>query len=283
MKNLILILLVIGIQNSAYAANSALNKIVGKLGLVRGEVLLNDREVKSGADVREGATIEVKNGQATLLLGQGSVIHLASESKMVVTQFGVSPAGEEGGNLDLKFGRTRALILNQGSEKKDIKIKARSATMGVRGTEIFINAPRESSKPVEFFTLEGKAVVQSAGESAPTVVNQNQGVLAAGGPSQPGGTQTVSNPVTSEQVRTQIQSAGMAPPPIQNVQDANTVASGQPLTGTTTSQLPAQTSIGNGFLTDQFGTGNLPQIVFDPLNDAPRPTTLIPQFNSVGN
>jgi hypothetical protein len=160
---------------------AATNKVVGQLGLVQGEVFVDSKAVQKSAVVYEGSVVEVKKGRATLILGKGSVFNLAADSKMVVNQYiAKTDTTQEGAELDLKFGRTRALILNQGAEKKDIKIKARAATMGVRGTEIFINAPRDSAKPIQFFTLEGKAVV-NAHPGAPFVaVAQNEGVSTSG-------------------------------------------------------------------------------------------------------
>ena len=159
----------------------AAGKVVGQLGSVEGEVWVDTKPVQKSAPVREGSVVEVKKGHATLLLGKGSVFNLAADSKIVVSQFmEKTDTNEEGAELDLKFGRTRALILNEGKEKKDIRIKARAATMGVRGTEIFIDAPKDSGKPIQFFTLEGKAEV-TAHPGAPVVpVAQNHGVTASG-------------------------------------------------------------------------------------------------------
>lgn len=247
-------------------ANADSKKVVGKLGLVKGEVLLNQKLIKSGIAVTEGSVVEVKEGQATLLLGKGSVIHLASNSKMLVNEYGVSATGSEKGALELKFGRTRALILNQTGDQKDIRIKARAATMGVRGTQIFMDVPAKSDAPIVMATLEGKASVDLPGSAAPRMINQGEGISTSGAaPSGPsggssgaasggatassssGGNATTSTsgtgaasnsansaastqslaPAAMEQVQTQIQTDGMAPAPIQTLQQAS-AAAGQP-------------------------------------------------------
>lgn len=171
------------LSHSAQAAE-AIGKIVGQLGMVTGDVTLDSKAVSTNAPVREGSIVEVKKGKATLLLGTGSVFHLAANSKMIVKQFGMrTDSNKEGGDLELEFGRTRGLILNKGSETKDVKIITRTAVMGVRGTEIFVDAPTDLSKPVQFFTLEGSAVV-----NAPKIklvdVKQNQGVASTKGANQ---------------------------------------------------------------------------------------------------
>ena len=167
------------ISTASFAAPTNVGKIVGQVGLVEGDVLLDSKPVKKNAQVREGSVIEVKKGHATVILGKGSVFNIAEDSKMVVTQYALKPGVEEG-ELDLKFGRTRALILNQGNDKKDIRIKSRAATMGVRGTEIYVSSPKDPAKPIQFFTLEGKAEVRAYAGATAVPVNQNQGVSASG-------------------------------------------------------------------------------------------------------
>ena len=149
--------------------------------MVRGSVLVDSKPVKNGAQVRENSIVETKEeSQATLLLGKGTAFYLSQNSKMVVTEFGVTPStGEEKGSLDLKFGRTRALVLNKGIEKRDLKIKARAATMGVRGTEVFISNPVNNAEPIEFFTLEGTAEVRSAPNGQGQMLGQGQGLRVA--------------------------------------------------------------------------------------------------------
>jgi type II secretory pathway pseudopilin PulG len=213
MKLIVLLLIAINWVSTVQAAEA--RKVVGQLGMVEGEVLIDSRTVKKNAPVHEGSTIEVKDGKATLLLGKGSVFHLAQDTKMVVNEFGVKPkTNEEGGELDLRFGRTRALILNQGNEKKDLRIKARAATMGVRGTEIFIDAPKESSKPVQFFTLEGKAEVRAFAQAPTVAVNQNQGVSTSGESATTASKANPSAPVAVSaaainEVKSEIKSSGM--------------------------------------------------------------------------
>lgn len=180
MKAVLFLVIFISIQNFA-SALPAPGKAVGLIGLVEGEVTVDSKPVQKNAEVHEGSVIEVKKGHATVILGKGSVFNIAENSKMVVTQYAVkSETQGESGELDLKFGRTRALILNQGNEKKDIRIKSRAATMGVRGTEIYVDCPKDPAKPIQFFTLEGKAEVKAYPGAAPVPVAQNQGVSTSG-------------------------------------------------------------------------------------------------------
>ena len=265
MMNLLLFLFAfVSVSPGAFAAG----KIVGELGMVEGEVLVDSAAVQKSSKVREGSIIEVKDGRATLLLGKGAVFHLAADSRMVINEYGINPATKvEGGELDLKFGRTRALILNRGNEKKDLKIKARAATMGVRGTEIYIDAPKDSQKPIQFFTLEGKAEVKAHPAAPPVTVNQNQGVATSGAAPAPGaatsGTGTTAPTMTVADVKNEIKNSGMSGTP-----------SVAPTTATSRSSQPG--------LNDTFAVGAVPPIVLDPIQDKNTTLTITPRFCNAG-
>jgi hypothetical protein len=266
MKKILLSLLVL--NSTVVFADS--ERRVGKLAYLEGTVLLDSHPATNNANVREGSTIEVKEGKATLLLGKGTVFHLAANTTMVVNEFGVKPVAagkvaEETGTLDLKFGRTRALILNEGNEKKDVKIKARAATMGVRGTEIFISAPQDQSKPVQFFTLEGKAEVKAFDQGTPVVLTQNQGIATHSGATPNSGT-TSAPTMTVEEVKTEIKSIGLdAPPPVHLADNGS-----------------KSTNAGPG-LSDQFNAGSVPPVVLDPVQDRLNQVQITPHFCSAKN
>lgn len=246
----------------APAAHAAPGKVVGTVGMVEGNVLVDNTPVKKTAPVREGSVVEVRRGKATLIVGKGNVFHLSADSKMVVTEFGAKPSADgtagESGQLDLKFGRTRALFMNTGNEKKDLKIKARAATMGVRGTEIYIDAPRDSSRPVNFFTLEGKADVKSSDVSAPVAVPQNQGVSTSGSGGSGAGAPAAAT-VTLTEVKAEIKNEGIQGATINTPQDLRRQVTQQ-------------------YMSDQFGMGALPPLVLDPLQDRFTPVKIAPRF-----
>jgi hypothetical protein len=267
-------LLLIALSARAHAAG----RVVGQVGMIEGTVLVDEVQVKKPAPVREGSVVEVKKGKATLVIGKGNVFHLSADSKMVVSQFGAKAVGEPGsgssgveekGELDLKFGRTRALIMNLSNDKKELKIRARAATMGVRGTEIYIDAPKDSNRPINFFTLEGRADVRSNDLAPPVPVNQNQGVSTSGvsagtgpsgGASGAGPSGNMAPPTLSvAEVKSDIQGQGMDSKPIQTPQDMRRQVTQQ-------------------YISDQFGMGALPPLVLDPLQDRFAPVRVLPRF-----
>jgi hypothetical protein len=290
-SNLVLSMMLVFSCSHAFAAG----KLVGQLGLVDGEVFLDAKPVQKNAKVFEGSVIEVKQGHATLLLGKGSVFNLGADSKIVVDQYlAKSDTQIEGADIDLKFGRTRALILNEGKEKKDIKIKVRAATMGVRGTEIFIDAPKEASKPIQFFTLEGRAEV-TAHPGAPVVpVAQNQGVATSGAPAPAANSGNGANSKSGSG-----SSGGGASTGTVSTAQAGAAGSGTSAATMSMSDVKAElkksgldvvvaaipasavTTAANspGSLSGTIGIGSLPPIQFDPIQDKATSTlSILPKF-----
>ena len=267
MKMMIMNVAALFLVPHAFAAE-ALGKFVGQIGMVQGEVFVDGKAVVKSAQVREGSTIEVKDGKATLLLGSGSVFHLAAQTKMQVKEFGIqADSKKEGGKIDLKFGRTRALVLNKGTETKDIKINTRTATMGVRGTEIFIDAPQDTQRPVQFFTMEGLAQVEVP-NGATVPLPQNQGVATNANVPNNGAvntstavnapTVTTSAPAMSvAQVNDQIHASGMQLSAMNTVNDMKQIAG-----VFTAAEIP-----------------KIPSPNFDPVADKPTvPITIKPTF-----
>lgn len=251
-------------------AQANIGRTVGKVSMVRGSVWVDGKAVQNGAPVREKSVIETKDDSVvTVLLGKGTAFYIGANSKMVVNEFGVAAAsGEEKGSLDLKFGRTRALVLNKGMEKRDLKIKARAATMGVRGTEVYISNPVNDRQPIEFITLEGSADVVAPGAQQ-QIIGQGQGVSFAGGPnnnsnnnsnnsdgrSSNANSRVETVKVDVEQVREQIKAEGLAPPPALNLRDVEASKGGEGAataaaqTGPVYGGAPGDTNSSNGVFT----------------------------------
>ena len=239
-------------------------KVIGQVGLIEGRVLIDSKQVKKGAKVREGAVIEVmKDGRATLILGTGTVFNLSSESRMVVKEYGLSPGSDdEKAGLELSYGRTRGLILNKGT-RRDIRIRARSATMGVRGTEIFIDVPKDEARPVQFFTLEGKADVFAMPGVQPVALGQNQGV-AQGAPKADA---PAPASLSAGEVKEAIQQSGLEKVPVRG-----------PLPPPPPPGGPRQGPGAPGSFAGGNSSGSGVPFPFDPIQDKVVPLNISPNF-----
>lgn len=246
------------------------NKTVGQIGRVMGTVLVDSVRVKTGAPVKVGAVIEVKSdSKATLLLGKGSVFQLAANSRLVVGEYGITPEREEMASLDLKFGKTRALILNQGP-KRELKIRTRAATMGVRGTEIFIDSPREANLPVKFMTIEGLADVQPGNTSSPIPLPQNQGWVGnpSAGQGESSAPSEAPKPLSAAEISSTLAEGGLAPN--SGVSEGASATLPPPPPGASRGTL--------GGLSDGFAVGPAMPVNLDPLQDRVYRPLIQPQF-----
>jgi hypothetical protein len=179
----LLLILTAGAPLAAFSSGVE-QAFVGTLGQVKGMVFVDRVEARSGTRVRETSVIETSPGaRATLLLGDGALFHLAENTTIRVSDYSKSDGSAQSGKpsqkatLELKVGRLRGLVLDRdGSGRRDIRIRARSATMGVRGTEILVDVPQNSAESPTFFTVEGSTLVNIDGQQAPVALSSNQGV-----------------------------------------------------------------------------------------------------------
>lgn len=238
MLKLLLVVTLLGSRFlSASAAPGVDEDFVGTLGQVKGVVLVDGVKARSGMRVRLSSVIESKSGgRATLLLGDGALFHLAESTSIQVSEFSAhgNASATQSATLELKVGRLRGLVLDRdGSGKKDIKIRARSATMGVRGTEVLVDVPQAASEPPTFFTVEGSTVVQVDGQQAPVNLAANQGVQVSapsdspgsGGSSTGGGSQSGQKSGQAAATGAQSGAAGASQPSGTVAVTADTIAS----------------------------------------------------------
>jgi hypothetical protein len=255
---------------AGFAQESPSQKNAGQIGLVSGTVSVDSEPVKSGARVKVGSVIETgKGSKATLILGKGSVFQIGPDSRMVVGEYGITPEQEELASLDLKFGKTRALILNQGP-KRELKIRTRAATMGVRGTEIFIDSPKEPAQPVQFMTIEGMAEVKLGETASPIPLPQNQALKSG-----PDGAPDAGSGVSPAEIKAVLKESGLPPPP---------PASGGAEGGSVLPPPPPGATRGLvGGLSDGFAVGPNAPVALDPLQDRIYRPQIIPQFGNANN
>jgi hypothetical protein len=142
---------------------------IGQLIKVEGSVYLNDSRAKVAEMLREGDHLRTENGRASLMFTDGeSLMHLDQNSEIVVRYEGKPGTGKA--TVDLKKGRSRALIRNTGNGKKRFELKSRGYVMGVRGTHILADAPEDGTQRPSFLTIEGVAELSRDQEANPIAV-----------------------------------------------------------------------------------------------------------------
>lgn len=129
---------------------------VGNMAGVKGTVLLNGKKASNGMKLTKKSVIRTKKGSCTLLIGGDVVVHLSDNSLLKVSDYFGNKKKQRLG-MNLKFGKMRALAAKRKNKDRKIKIKTRTATMGIRGTHVYIDSPRNPKIPPSFMTIEGVA------------------------------------------------------------------------------------------------------------------------------
>jgi len=137
---------------------------VGRVAFVDGEVYVNKRKAKEGMMLKQGSSVVTKEGKTTLIFGDESVVHLDAHTRFDVTKYVHRKGAPDEAVLDLRWGRTRALVKKLKKRRKNFRFRTRSATMGVRGTHIIIESPKDRSAPISFVTVEGEAELTFKGQ-----------------------------------------------------------------------------------------------------------------------
>lgn len=143
------------------------NTPIGTVSGVQGTVMVDGKPSNSGAQLFESSVVETKRGRCSLLIGSESVIQMGTDSKISVAEYAKKSKTEEKVALNLEYGRMRALVATKPDKKKQFDIKTRTAVMGIRGTHVVIESPKEISLPPTFLTVEGNAELRVVAQNKP--------------------------------------------------------------------------------------------------------------------
>jgi hypothetical protein len=220
----------------------------GRLGLLSGDVLVNQKKAAEGQEIRTGDFIDTQSGKCALLMPGKGVAHLAPGTKLKVSESEGVP------QVNMLQGKTRVLI--SGAEKTQgaskFRIRTTSATMGVRGTEVYVSQP-PGDAPAQFVTVEGVADVQTP--TGPVSLGANQSVQTGSGA--PASVQTLA-PGAAEKL------AYSVAPPAAEIQTESQAANAE--SGADSISLEDADSMETVDMSDLFE--------FDPLADGGQPMTI---------
>lgn len=105
--------------------------------------------LRAGAIIQEGDVINTNSkGRVKLLMKDRSIVDLGSSTLFKVNEYKVadSTQGKKNRKVDLSlgYGKIRALVDKRKKKKGSFRVRTRSATMGVRGTEFIVKSDLRS-------------------------------------------------------------------------------------------------------------------------------------------
>ena len=115
------------------------------------------RTFNSSGPVYKGDVINSASGQTIkVTFTDQSEIWIAPQTNFSIQEFKVTPAKREA-LFHVEVGSVRALVQRRSSEKVNVIIHTRSATMGVRGTEFFVQT--DKNQKTSLYTLDGSVAI----------------------------------------------------------------------------------------------------------------------------
>jgi hypothetical protein len=135
-------------------APTSLNAILTK---IVGVVKVNGKPVTKPTLLQENQVVETGEGaSASIFFGRDGIVHLSPDAKMKINLMNLE---KRANGVDLEHGKARVLV-RSGGASRSFTVRTRTATMGVRGTHILVDVPRDVNQAPRFVTFEGKAEVR---------------------------------------------------------------------------------------------------------------------------
>lgn len=112
------------------------------------------RALKAGDSFSTGDTLETAAGSsAKLLFTDRTLLDLGEKSSFRVDQYRLRAGADREVDLNVQYGKIRALVNQKVADPGRFRVRTKSATMGVRGTEFVVASGAEGESQVT--VLEG--------------------------------------------------------------------------------------------------------------------------------
>ncbi len=156
------------------ALAASVGSVVGVLGNCVIDSGGNRAVAKLSAAVQVGDTVEVPDGgRLRLRMADGSVITIAAGTRMQITAYGVTPAGQrQEAKLSLQEGLVRAQVPPAKGTPAKFEIDTASGVTAVRSTDFFVET---QTGWVQTVVLSGSVTLTSAATGAVTTLSARQG------------------------------------------------------------------------------------------------------------
>lgn len=145
-------------------SGQAVPKHIAQVKIAKGKVFKitngNQKEIKAGERLYKSDTLITNSASiAQIIIVDDSVMTLGSNSELNFAEFKFVDKTKRQAVYSFIRGQIRGLIKNKAQEG-DIVIQTKLATMGIRGTELFVNHQKINNVEVsEFALISGKVVV----------------------------------------------------------------------------------------------------------------------------
>jgi hypothetical protein len=164
----------------------AVPKFAGEIKILKGSAHKKSSqgrptEIKIGTKVYQNESVVTDDKSfVKILIIDDTVINLAPNSELNFEKFDYKTKSERSSLYSVIRGQLSAHVKNKAKSEEDIVFKTPNATLGVRGTELYVNHQNLNNVDISEFSLKsGSAVVKSLLENKQYEVKINQKVIIA--------------------------------------------------------------------------------------------------------
>jgi len=151
-------------------AGGRLVTVVGKVLITSTSATQPPKDAQSGDVVTDGSILVTSSdGAAKLLLDDGTIVDIAKSTSFKVEKVALKNLDDRDVDLELSYGKVRTLVNKPLRGAGRFRIRTKTAVLGVRGTELLVEASDTGSQPTKLTVVHGQ-VEFSDGKAASVMV-----------------------------------------------------------------------------------------------------------------
>ncbi len=162
------ILVLFGVLRAEPSFAAASGEVLGLSGTAMIETGGQQHPLAIGDGVQSGDTIDVpQDSKVRLRMNDGSIITIASGSKMTIDKYDVDGSGNrQTAELSISSGLLRSVV-SAGGGTPNFEVKTATGVASVRGTELYIDAQGDQT---QVYVVKGNVTLTDAKGQAPVAI-----------------------------------------------------------------------------------------------------------------
>jgi hypothetical protein len=132
-------------------------KYIGKIIAITGKISVEDQELKKGSKIYKNDIVKTYDKSYVVIeLIDLSKMTLGPNSEFKVENWSYRTKEDREADFVIMKGQLRALVISKSKKDDQLKVKTTNASLGIRGTELMVNAIKTKNKEItQVALLEG--------------------------------------------------------------------------------------------------------------------------------
>ena len=122
-------------------------KYIGKIIAITGKISVEDQELKKGSKIYKNDIVKTFDKSYVVIeLIDLSKMTLGPNSEFKVENWSYRTKEDREADFVIMKGQLRALVISKSKKDDQLKVKTTNASLGIRGTELMVNAIKTKNK-----------------------------------------------------------------------------------------------------------------------------------------